>query len=259
MNEIEQHNDPVSLGQMQPSEREDEFSFSLTSSLIGISLLDQIKAPIPTDHVDYLRVIRDKITYLRATYAGEVDAMNDLNKAEHELYSTVVKTLLSHLGVDEANIDMELMSDLRNKARSLYGFMVINRQINVVNFFYSQIFAKRKQYATTVKVGINKRDMVVSNLRKQFKNFDDVAIFYSIGEVIELIGTEENGQEAVLNRIMEGEEDLLENMNIVDIFENVEIRNIYESYINSYLSDHSNAAALTIELRARFSDIFEKK
>jgi hypothetical protein len=259
MNEIEQHNDTVALGQMQPSEREDDFSFSLSSSLIGISLMDQINAPFPTSNVDHLRVIREKINYLRATFPDEVDAMNDLKKAEHELYSVVITTLLSKLGVEEANVDMDLLSDLRHKAKALYSFMILNRNANIINYFYTHIFNKRKQFAASVKVGINKRDMVVSNLRKQFASFDNVAIFYSIADIIDLIGQENSGQEDVLKRIIEGEEELLDNINIVDLFENVEIKDLYASYINAFISDPANFNRLTIELRAKFSEIFEKK
>jgi ribosome recycling factor len=236
---------------------------NLSAGAIGASVLDQLKGEIePTKNpTNFLATLDQRVKYLISLHSDDDSSIIKIRSSELEFYATVAGEIANHLGVSIDGLDLEptIPTVYKRKIRALYNFLIINRFSNILSIYYTYIINHRKEIAKELKTTTDKKDLTISNMRKQIKSFDDISILYNISEIIDELSREEMKMDEFIDLLVTADGDSVDTYLAAECLAGCDIAQPLKTYSESVVDNDNMRAALESELLFHLNSTFERK
>lgn len=176
------------------SDRIMRLSDELAEGIILENITEQLTGDIDslTDKVNYVSLFREKYDELDGS-EGYYD--DDYLKESLARIGILISTgINSKYGV-ELGEDLEFVTPAQYfyDMETLYEFLFIRHQQNIIDYLKHRIFRDRQNFITTYKAKIAEdksiKDLFLTQSKKKFKNYDDVVVMHFLSEIVDDILT----------------------------------------------------------------------
>jgi len=144
---------------------------------------------------DYLKGVAARVAVLEAQLEEDSEDMAVLRTAYQEILMEIVERLEEQFHFDCSerggpSLEAFDWDRVRRVAEALYNFFVVKRVENALLYIKSAVLAGRRDFARDYRAKLeNRRNLSMSGLKAQLKNFDDVIVCFFLGEIISDICT----------------------------------------------------------------------
>ena len=160
---------------------------NLPSTLIVSALENQLtKALVGYTSVDYLSPIISATNVLSDRYKDDPEIVGSIAVSLDSILSRVVDTITKEWNIDFSQIGLDAGSpNYVQDVLELYRFFVVDRINLGMELIFHIIVSNRKRFVEQYRKSIEKKNQTVSEARRVFQQFEDVAIWVAMPQIFE--------------------------------------------------------------------------